>query len=468
MHSPPNLPEGYTVHWVIQQPTAASGRRLTAATPTLRMAVQARRASGGWLSVGWSSDGTMVPGTAVIGMIDSSGGSSSVEMYTLSGKSVTDVTPIADSLVAGAGTSIEVADGLVTMMFETTRSDAFNLDNPSLPTFCIYGMGDTPSLSMHSLRGAFMLTLGGGDTGSEIAIPGRSYVVLWHGILMFLSWGFLLPYGTAIAAGLRDRFGNPKWYLSHRNMQVAGLLLAILGVCFALGGSNPFSGHGILGMIVMIFGCLQPLNGFLRAKHTDSWRKQWEYLHKGSGWGAIFLSFITIILGCAKMNTQEALNFPGAGSAILTIYLILVVCPVLYIIVRGIWYGGHDANSGPQPLNIFKKADNNATTFTKDAEEKSTAVEVIPGMVVGGSALEIDAHGGGHGVGRMVSRAKARAAAAMAAAKREALHAADAVKSRSGRSPHAKKDSKPPPPPVPPPSDQPPPPPGAPPEEGHV
>ena len=179
----------------------------------------------------------------------------------------------------------------------------------------------------------------------------------------------------------------------------------------------------------MIFGCLQPLNGFLRAKHTDSWRKQWEYLHKGSGWGAIFLSFITIILGCAKMNTQEALNFPGAGSAILTIYLILVVCPVLYIIVRGIWYGGHDANGGPQPLNIFKKADNNATTFTKDAEEKSTAVEVIPGMVVGGSALEIDAHGGGHGVGHMVSRAKA----AMAAAKREALHAAEVVKSRSGR-----------------------------------
>ena len=51
---------------------------------------------------------------------------------------------------------------------------------------------------------------------------------------MLFGWGVLLPLGTAMSAGLRDALGSKRWYVAHRNMQIVGLLVAIVGVALAL------------------------------------------------------------------------------------------------------------------------------------------------------------------------------------------------------------------------------------------
>lgn len=57
--------------------------------------------------------------------------------------------------------------------------------------------------------------------------------------------------------------------------------------------------HTVLGMIVMTLGLAQPFNGLMRPHIGQKWRKEWEMLHKGSGWFALFLAWPVIFMGIA-------------------------------------------------------------------------------------------------------------------------------------------------------------------------
>ena len=257
------------------------------------------------------------------------------------------------------GASIEVSGGISTMTFAISRDDPQANLNGEGATKMIWAVGDQSRLSMHSTRGQANVVLDGGvssdasDLVTEIAVPGRAYVVLWHAIIMFLSWGLLLPFGTAISAGLRDKLVAPKWYLAHRNMQVAGLLLAFIGVIMALAGPTPasaYGAHGWLGLVVMLLGLLQPVNGFLRPGKGAPRRKLWQLLHKGSGWLALLLAGITIILGCVKFDLQFGAHFAGTGLTIGLLYMFtfLGTCAA---VVRGCCFGGHEAPVDKQPAS---------------------------------------------------------------------------------------------------------------------
>ena len=160
---------------------------------------------------------------------------------------------------------------------------------------------------------------------------------------MLFGWGVLLPLGTAMSAGLRDALGSKRWYVAHRNMQIVGLLVAIVGVALALSLQKPlpsYGAHGKLGVVVMVLGILQPINGLLRPGKTATDRRAWEVVHKGVGWLALLLAGVTIVLGVPMFDLQEQQSFPGVAPALATVYGIVVVL-LIALIVRGYCCGGH-------------------------------------------------------------------------------------------------------------------------------
>jgi hypothetical protein len=92
----------------------------------------------------------------------------------------------------------------------------------------------------------------------------------------------------------------------HKRLQITGLLLATVGfaliaIAFNRAGKTPFAlPHHQLGLAVMSLGWLQPLNAFCRphvqATKTRA-RQLWEYLHKGSGYGATALGLVNVLGG---------------------------------------------------------------------------------------------------------------------------------------------------------------------------
>lgn len=164
---------------------------------------------------------------------------------------------------------------------------------------------------------------------------------LAHGSLMMIGWGLLLPSGAIIAKFFKHR-PNGLWFKLHRSIQIVGLSLALIGWIIALTQFNVFGDkgfnnyrHGIMGMIVMVLGLLQPLNAFFRPHppSTDqngesvaaptTARIMWEYFHKGSGWLAVVLAIPTIALGTMSLpNLEEGRTFQiaygvGCGGSLL-------------------------------------------------------------------------------------------------------------------------------------------------------
>jgi len=129
-----------------------------------------------------------------------------------------------------------------------------------------------------------------------------------------------LPLGVLWARALRkaDRAirGKPIWFAGHRVLQTCGVLLQFLGfvsiIIHKQAGSSMLvphftTPHEVIGLLVVIFGCWQPLQamsrnlsciGHPRADGTRTRaRAIWEYMHKGVGYAAATLGLLNVVLG---------------------------------------------------------------------------------------------------------------------------------------------------------------------------
>jgi len=141
-------------------------------------------------------------------------------------------------------------------------------------------------------------------------------IVIIHGTLMIIGWGFLIPTGAIIAKFLKHR---SAWFNTHRGIQALGLILALISFIIILKNSNALgdkgSGslnypHAVMGVITMSIGLFQPLNAILRPHLPENEESKsqkrilWEYFHKALGWGAIILAVITIGMGTTLLPTK--------------------------------------------------------------------------------------------------------------------------------------------------------------------
>lgn len=163
---------------------------------------------------------------------------------------------------------------------------------------------------------------------------------LAHGSMMLVGWGLLLPAGTITARFFKHR-PNGLWFKMHRACQMTGLLFATVGWIIALKNFSVFGDkgfdnyrHGIMGMVTMIMGLLQPLNAFFRPHNPEegeaksSIRRVWEIYHRGAGWATVLLAAGTVFLGTTILpdaDDSKTFLFSYIGCLlILLLYLGLI------------------------------------------------------------------------------------------------------------------------------------------------
>jgi hypothetical protein len=92
--------------------------------------------------------------------------------------------------------------------------------------------------------------------------------------------------------------------------------------------------HGILGMVTMSLGLLQPLNAIIRPRFDPdsaktTLRTVWEYFHKGTGYVALLLAVATIGYGTVSLpdpDDQKTFQMAygiGAGGILFLLCVVL-------------------------------------------------------------------------------------------------------------------------------------------------
>ena len=156
--------------------------------------------------------------------------------------------------------------------------------------------------------------------------------VAWHGRLMVLSWGLLLPLGILVARFFKVTpsqawpavLDRKTWWRAHLWMQGSGVALMSVGVLLVLGhgGGMPDTlarWHHLGGWALVACAALQvgggllrgskggPTSNCLRGDHYDmsARRVVFEWLHKVIGWSSLPLAIATIGIGLALADAPR-------------------------------------------------------------------------------------------------------------------------------------------------------------------
>ena len=150
-----------------------------------------------------------------------------------------------------------------------------------------------------------------------------SFWASWHGRIMVLCWGVLLPLGVLAARFFKvmpsqnwpAALDNKAWWKAHLHGQSAAIALATVGVALiwnTAGGATPLARwHGYMGWAVMALGVLQAVAGFargskggplepvIRGDHYDITKRRntFEKTHKSLGYAALLLALSTVFMG---------------------------------------------------------------------------------------------------------------------------------------------------------------------------
>lgn len=300
----------------------ARGWRLDGATKDRSIALAQVGGRCGTCDQGYSNDaGLQTRGfhVAIINALVVDLGSSSVPP-TIAGEVMVATQP--DSLLCGSGKTIDDQGNIMETDANNTNTNANNI------------MNNGPA------RPPTRITTSGSDLNQKYYA---------HASLMLIGWGWLLPSGTLFARFFKHR-ANSLWFQIHRGLQSVGLILTIVGWIIALRNFNVFQDkgydsykHGVLGMVTMCLGCLQPLNAIFRphppAKEGDeksTARLLWELLHKSTGYIAIVLAIVTIGYGTTILpiiedqKTFQMAYGLGCGGMLAVLFLALQMDRLFY------------------------------------------------------------------------------------------------------------------------------------------
>ena len=118
---------------------------------------------------------------------------------------------------------------------------------------------------------------------------------------MAIAFGILFPTGFIIARYFRCS-GSKAWFVAHVTVQLAAVAFSVpafVMIWFAGASKQPTHPHAIIGIFLMLFMLIQPINGFLRPHIKEGekkflYRKTWEVIHRS--WG-ITLGLLEVSLG---------------------------------------------------------------------------------------------------------------------------------------------------------------------------
>jgi hypothetical protein len=154
--------------------------------------------------------------------------------------------------------------------------------------------------------------------------------VAWHGRLMVIAWGVLIPTGIFVARFFKvtprqdwpREVDNRFWWRTHLGCQYAAGIAMLAGwgaILWSAANPGVFVLHRWLGIAVLSAGGLQFLAGWLRGSkggpteqdmrgdHYDmTTRRHWfERIHKGVGHGSLALAATAILTGLHAANAPR-------------------------------------------------------------------------------------------------------------------------------------------------------------------
>jgi hypothetical protein len=252
----------------------------------------------GWLGFGFSTNGRMVGSSAVIGLPDEPLGPTNPGKYSLAGESVGAVQLVPDEEQTLTDTSITQNSTHTTLRFTKSlvEDGELTINAYDQNTF-IYATGIINALSPHSREGAFTMKLSpcGFGTGDNISENGESAsdpngdvtflesggstrrLWVWHGVLMAVSWGILVP--LAIGSSLlRDTLNLPPgvWLTMHMSLNMFAILCMVISFGIAVYATNEKAAagedpkhftdlkHGTVGLVIFLLAFVQAIIGMAR------------------------------------------------------------------------------------------------------------------------------------------------------------------------------------------------------------
>jgi Eukaryotic cytochrome b561 len=204
--------------------------------------------------------------------------------------------------------------------------------------------------------------------------PSRAHLVdsavTWHGRLMVVAWGFLLPLGVLIARFFKilprqhwpDEIDNRVWWRSHLVLQYVGGLMMLAGLGSLVTGGHLRGAthvHGLLGYAVVALGVSQFLAGWLRGSkggptepevrgdHYDMTprRRVFETFHKATGYAALLLACAAILTGLWQANAPRWMGLLLIG------WWLLFVAAYVLLQTRGRAIDTYQAIWGPDRIH---------------------------------------------------------------------------------------------------------------------
>ena len=159
-----------------------------------------------------------------------------------------------------------------------------------------------------------------------------SVLASWHGRMMVLAWGVLLPLGVLIARYFKitprqnwpAELDNRLWWHAHLCLQWSGVALSLIATVLILRELDEISfhevPHRIFGWLALLILAVQVLAGVFRGSsggptypapdgswrgdHYDMTRRRiiFEFSHKILGYLALLCGAIAILLGLHSVN----------------------------------------------------------------------------------------------------------------------------------------------------------------------
>ena len=278
--------------------------------------------SGSWVSIGPSPNGLMTGAAAYTA--EPGAGSGRVRFTLISGYDAASIvddkanTPKGAVLtVAGGVTAMQVAHSLTASAVISATGDT--------PLAVAWGPPGAGTLGDHGRTGWVSVIVNFATGTLKLAPVQSSYII--HGVLMFLSWGVLLPGGVVAAKFCRSR-PNACWFKTHKRMQYVGLGIMVVGwiVAIIMVRTHLDTLHKQIGFLVILSGLLQPINAIYRGKISKVLGSAgWDVWHKGIGWGGLVAAVYAMATGFMLVDPTGAYMWAYLGISIVASALGMVV-----------------------------------------------------------------------------------------------------------------------------------------------
>jgi len=150
---------------------------------------------------------------------------------------------------------------------------------------------------------------------------------LVHGILMIISWAFLVGISTHVARYLKN-IGD-AWFQLHRAINIIAMLLIIVSFILIVYTLKTFdvSYHQMFGLVVILGALVQPIIGTVANSLFNPERATTPFwpdkLHWWIGRGTVLLATVNIFLGFCEYEANR-----GVWAAFV---IWILICIALYI-----------------------------------------------------------------------------------------------------------------------------------------